>query len=181
VLPAFLASCGREGSPQAHSPLITSLKGGVETEPIESSRVVAGQTIYVPAYSSVPIADKADSFHLAVTLSIRNTDRAHPIVLATVGYYDQNGQLIRNYVRKPLRIAPLAAASVFIKESDTSGGISASFLVEWVSDQKVSAPVVESLMVGTASTQGISLRCPGRILMDRAQTSPGADDPESGR
>jgi hypothetical protein len=54
-----------------------------------------------------------------------------------------------------------------VKESDTRGGVSASFLVEWVAEQSVSAPLVESVMIGTASTQGVSFTCPGRVIDDR--------------
>ena len=64
----------------------------------------------------------------------------------------------------------------FVKESDTSGGVSASFLVEWVAEQAVTAPVVESVMIGTASTQGISFTCPGRVLSDRTRAPRGGGE-----
>ena len=41
------------------------------------SRLVKGQTIYVPAYSHVYHGDRQQPFQLAVTLSVRNTDLAH--------------------------------------------------------------------------------------------------------
>jgi hypothetical protein len=164
---ASLTSCGGQQPTEIHAPGPKTRKGVLEVEPIESSRVVAGQTIYVPAYSSVFTADRAHSFNLAVTLSIRNTDRTHPIVMTSASYYDQDGEVVRDYNTKPLRIAPMASAEFFVKESDTRGGVSASFLVEWVAEQSVSAPLVESVMIGTASTQGVSFTCPGRVLDDR--------------
>jgi hypothetical protein len=160
---ALLTSCSHQPAPEVMPP-----GGVVEVEPIETGRVQAGQTIYVPAYSAIHTSDPADRFELAITLGIRNTDRAHPIVVTTAGYYHQDGQLVRGYVKKPLRIAPLASAEFFVKESDRSAGILASFLVEWVAEQKVSAPVVESVMVGLASSRGVSFRCPGRVLADRS-------------
>ena len=72
-----LTSCGRQQPAEIHAPGLKARKGVVEAEPIDRSRVVAGQTIYVPAYSSVLTSDRAHSFNLAVTLSIRNTDRTH--------------------------------------------------------------------------------------------------------
>jgi len=138
---ASLTSCGRQQSTEIHVPGLKARKGVVEVEPIDSSRVVAGQTLYVPAYSSVFISDQAHSFNLAVTLSIRNSDRTHPIVVTSANYYDQDGQLVRDYLTKPLRIAPMASAEFFVKESDTRGGASASFLVEWVAERSVSAPL----------------------------------------
>jgi hypothetical protein len=174
---ASLASCNRERSEEVHTPGLKARKGVVEVEPIEGGRVVAGQTLFVPAYSSVLISDRAHSFNLAVTLSIRNTDPEHPIVVASVRYYDQDGQMVRDYLKKPLRIGPLAAMEFFVAESDNSGGGSASFLVEWVADQSVNAPLVESVMVGTASNQGVSFTCRGRVLSDRSRLKP--DNAES--
>jgi hypothetical protein len=143
-------------------------KGVGQVEPIESGRVKAGQTIYVPAYSSILTADRADKFDLAITLGIRNTDRTHPIIITAVGYYHQDGQLVRDYAARPLRIAPMASAGFFVEESDRSAGVLASFLVEWVAEQKVTAPVVESVMVGLASSRGVSFTCPGRVVADRS-------------
>jgi len=127
-----------------------------------------GQTIYVPAYSSVPTADNSQMYQLAIVLSVRNTDRSQPIVVTEVRYHDQDGRLARDFLKKPVRIAPLAALEIFVREGDSSGGTSASFLVEWVGEQVVTAPVVESVMVGTVSNQGISFICPGRVIADRA-------------
>ncbi len=143
----------------------------VEVEPIDSGEVVAGQTIYVPAYSSVYTSDRAHRFELAVTLSIRNTDQDQPMILNKARYYDQDGQLIRDYLKKPLRIGPMSSTEFFVSESDTKGGVSASFRVEWVAEQSVTAPVVESIMVGTLSGQGISFTCPGRVLTDRSRSA----------
>lgn len=179
VLAAFilgsLTSCGWQQPEEIHAPGLKARKGVVEVEPIDSSRVVAGQSIYVPAYSSVFTSDRAHGFNLAVTLSIRNTDRTHPIVVTSASYYDQDGQLVRDYLKKPLRIGPMASTEFFVSESDTSGGVSASFLVAWVAEQRVSAPLVESVMIGTAGTQGVSFTCPGRVLADRSRGEKSAE------
>ena len=172
VVLASLASCGRPPSAEIHAPGAKARRGVAEAEPIDDSRVVAGQTVYVPAYSSVYTADQAHRFDLAVMLSIRNTDPHQPMILTAARYYDQDGQLVRNYLEKPMRIQPMAAMEFFVAESDTRGGVSASFLVEWVAEQSVNAPVIESVMIGTASTQGISFTCPGRVLADRARPRP---------
>jgi Protein of unknown function (DUF3124) len=172
---ALLSSCNQHRSPESQIPSAQARKGVAEVEPIEAGRVVAGQTIYVPAYSSVPTADRAEPFNLAITLSIRNTDRSQPIVVTTARYYDQDGKILHDYLRKPLRIGPMASTEFFVRESDTRGGITASFLVEWVAEQRVSNPVVESVMVGVASSRGISFVCPGRVLTDRSSAGPRGD------
>ncbi|HZW29667.1 MAG TPA: DUF3124 domain-containing protein [Isosphaeraceae bacterium] len=170
---APLASCGHPPAQETHTPAILPRQGAMEVEPIGESRVAAGQTIYVPAYSSIPISDRAEPFDLAVTLGIRNADRAHPIVVTTVGYYDQDGQLVRDYLKKPLRIAPMASVGFFVAESDRRAGVLASFLVQWVAEQEVTTPIVESVMVGVASSRGVSFISPGRVIADRSRPRPG--------
>ncbi len=145
-----------------------------EVDAVAPGAIFAGQTIYVPAYSSVSIADRGVRYDLAITLYIRNTHSRGPIVVTAVRYHDHDGRLVRDYLSKPLQLAPLAAMEYFVKASDTSGGFAPSFIVEWVARQPASAPVVEAVMVGTAGTQGISFTCPGRVIADRASATPRA-------
>jgi hypothetical protein len=119
-------------------------------------KLMKGQTLYVPAYSHVYIGDKAAAFNLATTLSIRNTDPTNNITLISADYYNSNGVLVRKMVQKPLTLKPLSSTSFFIKERDTSGGFGASFIVRWQSAKEVNVPLVESIMVGSYSGQGIS-------------------------
>ena len=128
-----------------------------------------GQTIYVPAYSAIATADRSQVYQLAITLSVRNTDRDTPIVIEAARYHGQDGVLVRELVARPLRLAPLAAAQFFVPERDTSGGTAACFLVDvgWAADRDVSGPVAEAVMVGTRGNQGISVTCPGRVVARR--------------
>jgi hypothetical protein len=133
-----------------------------------------GQTIYVPAYSSIATADKSQVYQLAITLSVRNTDRDAPIVIEAARYHDQDGGLVRELVAGPLRLAPLAAAQFFVPERDTRGGSAACFLVDvgWAADRDVSDPVAEAVMVGTRGNQGISFTRPGRVVAGRGAGRP---------
>jgi hypothetical protein len=92
------------------------------------------------------------------------------MILNSVRYYGQEGQVARDYLKKPVRIGPMSSTEFFVSESDTMGGVSASFRVEWVAEQNVTAPVVEAVMVGTLSGQGVSFTCPGRVLSDRSRS-----------
>jgi hypothetical protein len=125
---------------------------------------VRGQTIYVPAYSHIYHGDREVPFYLTVTLSIRNTDRAHPLRIVSVGYFDQDGRLIKNHLESELKLSPLASTRFVIKESDRSGGSGASFIVKWKSDASVTAPVTETVMVSTATQQGISFTSRGQVI-----------------
>jgi hypothetical protein len=163
-------SCAQEHpagtSPSAHTgaPAV----GPTEVERLADDRIVAGQTLYVPAYSHIATANDARPFNLAVTLSVRNTDQTHPIVVISVRYHDGDGRLVRDFLKKPIRLTSLAGTEFFVRENDTSGGASASFVVDWVAESSVSDPVVEAVMIGTASTQGISFTTPGRVVRSRS-------------
>lgn len=127
----------------------------------------SGQTIYVPAYSHVYFGDREGRYQVTVTLSVRNTDQVSPIILSSVEYYDTEGKLIREFLKKPLAIPPMASKSFTIAESDQSGGLGANFLVRWSAANPVNAPILESVMIGTRSQQGISFTSRGREVVDR--------------
>ncbi|WP_422923588.1 DUF3124 domain-containing protein [Singulisphaera sp. PoT] len=167
ILLAAAASC-KEPTP-GQIPGNGPRSGVSEAEPLDPAKIAAGQTLYVPAYSHVLTANDARPFNLALTLSIRNTDRTHPILLTGINYFDRDGKQVRQYLKKPQRLAPMASAEIFVKEKDTSAGSSASFLVDWVAERKVSDPISEVVMIGTASTQGISFTCTGRVIADRSR------------
>ncbi len=61
----------------------------------------------------------------------------------------------------------MASAEHIIKESDRSGGISASFLVEWESESAVSAPLVEALMVSSSYNRALAFNSEARVLAEK--------------
>lgn len=123
-----------------------------------------GQSLYVPVYSHIYSGDKERPFYLAVTLSIRNTDSRYAIHLSRVDYYDTDGNLLRHYLEKPVTLAPLASVRHVIAEGDKAGGSGANFIVAWHADQPVVAPVVESVMIGTYTQQGISFTSRAQVV-----------------
>lgn len=127
--------------------------------PNESSELV-----YIPIYSSIFTTDAARKADLTVTLAIRNTDAARAITLRSVRYFDSNGKMLQAYVSAPSAIAPMAAYTVVIPETDTRAGVAGSFLVDWSAAESVSAPVIEAVMIGSRGQQGISFLSHGRIL-----------------
>lgn len=123
-----------------------------------------GQTLYVPVYSHVLIGNRAQPFALATTLSLRNTSIDKTITIVRADYYDNDGKLVKHYLNKPHQLAPLASLDLFVQEKDKSGGLGANFLVNWTSSEPVSPPVVEAVMIGAASGQGISLVRSGQVI-----------------
>lgn len=124
--------------------------------------IVTGQTLYVPAYSRVSDG-RGRSLSLTVTLSIHNTDPTRPIVVRSIRYYSAAGQLVREYIDEPQLLGPLASAEVIV-ESEENVGIGTNFIVEWVAEEPVYEPVVETLMLNASGNQGISFISVGRVL-----------------
>ena len=139
------------------------LLAGVAHGQVATSR---GQSVYVPVYSHIYGADQEKPLYLAATLSIRNTDRTSPLTLLAVDYYGQDGKRIRAYVEQPVTVGPLGAVRYFVKESDVAGGSGASFVVRWRSEVPVTAPLIESVMIGTRGQQGLSFTSRGQVIAE---------------
>lgn len=129
------------------------------------SSLSKGQLVYVPAYSHIYSGDKEKPFLLTVTLSIRNIDPKRQIQITLVDYYETEGNLIKKYVDDPIILQPLGSLRYVIPETDKSGGSGANFIVEWKSDKLVNRPIIESIMIGTQTQQGISFTSRGQEII----------------
>ncbi len=169
---ALTACAERPGERQAiaqPAPVPTSAKVAAEKD----EQQVAGQTIYVPIYSHIYVRDKSRVINLTATLSLRNTDAQNPIRITSARYYGTDGAQVREYVTAPLWLAPMASTDFVVAEDDTSGGAGANFIVEWSASVEVTEPVVEAVMISTASQQGISFVSAGRVLRSLAPRTGG--------
>lgn len=128
-----------------------------------------GQTIYVPVYSNVFSGNRGMPFHLAAMLSIRNVDIHNTIKITSIEYYDNDGVLLKNHLKEPMVLGPLASNNIFIKESDESGGFGANFIVKWESLEEINVPIIESVMIGTALGQGLSFICQGQVITEKTR------------
>ena len=129
-------------------------------------RFSKGQTLYVPVYSNIFSAPKKIPFNLAAILSIRNTDMSNPIRVIAADYYDTKGKLVRRYYQQPVILGPLESTDIFIPEDDTAGGTGANFIVKWSSQKEVNVPIIECVMIGMKSGQGISFVTPGQEIKE---------------
>ncbi len=129
-------------------------------------RLSKGQTVYVPVYSNVFSGPKKLPFQLAATLSIRNTDLAASFRVTSITYYNTDGKPVRRYLEKPLVVGPLASTSVHIEEKDVTGGFGANFIVRWEADRVINAPIIECVMIGATSGQGISFVSAGQEIRE---------------
>ena len=62
-------------------------------------------------------------------------------------------------------LKPLESIRYVIPEKDKTGGSGANFIVEWKSDKFVNPPIVESIMIGTQSQQGVSFTSRGQTII----------------
>jgi hypothetical protein len=128
-----------------------------------------GQSVYISIYSHIYSGIKARPFDLAAILSIRNTDIDQPVTLVAVKYYDTEGKLLKEYLDEPLELKALASTRYIIKENDKAGGSGANFIVKWKSNKKVTPPIIEAIMIGTHSGQGISFVSRGQVIEEHGE------------
>lgn len=128
------------------------------------SALSKGQRLYVPVFSEIPYGEGKHSLPLTATLSVRNIDPSHPLNITAIRYYDSKGKLLTEYLSSARMLAPLESVEYVVKQSDRRGGISASFQVEWSADQAVHPPIVQTVMIGATSGQGISFSEDGRVI-----------------
>lgn len=124
-----------------------------------------GQTIYVPAYSHIYSGNRERPFLLTVTVSIRNIDPKQLIKITTVDYHETQGNLLTKIVETPVTLKPMESIRYVIPEKDKAGGSGANFIVKWESDKFVNPPIVESIMIGTQSQQGVSFTSRGQAII----------------
>ncbi len=130
----------------------------------ESMALSQGQTVYVPAYSHIYIGNREQPFLLTITLSIRNIDAKHPVTLTAVDYYDTEGKRIRQYLEKPVSLGPWESIRYVVPQKDKSGGSGANFVVGWNAKKAVNPVIIEAIMIGAESQQGISFTSRGQAI-----------------
>jgi hypothetical protein len=132
----------------------------------ESISLSNGQSVYVPIYSHIYHGNNEKPIDLAATLSQRNTDPKHDITIISADYFDSEGNLLKKYVENPLKLKRLTTIRYVIKSSDKKGGSGAKFIVRWESKETVNSPVIETIMISTASSLGISFISRGQAIKE---------------
>lgn len=169
---AVLGGCTQadpgDANVQPPSSHLDSLRATTSPAPVEgqSADLVRSQTLYVPAYSHIYVRDAQRSINLATTLSLRNTSPEVPIVLSAIEYYDSHGDRVRSYLDTTRVLDPLASTYVVVDVDDIRGGVGANFIVRWHAETAVPPPIIETVMITTESTLGISFRSTARVLRE---------------
>ena len=162
----LLTGCGDSAIPSASA----SVSGGspVSRDSLAPEDLAYGQLVYVPVYSEFGFGKGKKRYAFAVNVSIRNTDPKQSITLTSVRYYDNDGKLLREYLKDARALGPLDTTTVVVAQKDMTGGLGANVLVEWGSGNAVSEPVIEAVMLGRRGTEGAAaFRSPGRVVEER--------------
>lgn len=161
----------------------SSPEKGIDTKPksqLPSQRYqyvdvnVAGmpyqEKIYVPIYSEIYHSSGDRRFLLTATLSIRNISMEDTLYVSTVDYYDSEGVKNRTYLKRPIRLGPLSSVEFVVEDDEDKGGAGANFIVDWGASKNL-RPVIQAVMIGTSSQQGISFTTDG-VLMEKKEQNP---------
>lgn len=119
---------------------------------------------YVPIYSSIHWGFDNILADLACTLSVRNVSTTDDLILESISYFDSSGKKVRQYVERPSKAAPMMSVEFVIARKDRTGGLGASFLVDWAVPKSGDDPLIEAVMVGQQGNAGISFSSPGRVV-----------------
>lgn len=114
------------------------------------------EEVYVPVYSDIYHLNGERKFLLTVTLSIRNVMADESIFIGKADYYDSEGKLIRSYAEKTIELKPLQSIEFIVEQDEEEGGAGANFIVSWGGNSFLNPPVIQAVMIGTSSQQGIS-------------------------
>ena len=132
--------------------------------------LVTGQTLYLPVYSHVwhgDVDSKGEPQQTLVSalVSIRNTDLNRSIRVNSAVYYDTRGKKLRDYMTKPVTIAPMGTHEIYVPRSDTAGGSGANFVIVWQAEAPANAPVVEALHLNLPAGRSIAFITSARPIV----------------
>lgn len=116
------------------------------------------EIVYVPVYSDIYYRGGNSKILMTSTLSVRNTSHSDSMYLKYVDYYDSEGVLLRNYIKKPIVLTPLQSVEFIVEFEEKEGGPGANFLVEWGAKRKGIKPIFQGIIVGQGSafvTEGV--------------------------
>lgn len=129
-------------------------------------KIAMGNVVYVPAYAQVFYSQNQSKLSLVTTLAIHNTDPKHSLILRSIRYYSEDGTLLKEYLKEPRILSPMATATYGLFPEATNVGIGANAVVEWVSEQRIVKPIIEAVMISTQGTYGVSFISPGYAIQD---------------
>lgn len=138
----------------------------IVSEPVDSG--LTGQLLYMPVYSNIPYHIVGVSvFDMSALVAIHNTDLNNQIKITKALYFDTNGKPVFDFLSEgEVVLGPLATRDFYVPYEDKSG-TGANFLIEWVSDTRVSEPLVESVTISLKPNQSVAFLSRGKVIRER--------------
>lgn len=148
--------------------ILFALFGGPASAQAPAGRSL-GQLLYLPIYSHIWHGEmdrkgQPTKTLVSVSVSIRNTDPAKSIHIASAQYYDTDGNKLREYLAAPKTIGPMGTFELFVPRSDDTGGSGANFVIVWKSDTPASQPIVEGLHANLPAGRSIAFTTSARPI-----------------
>jgi len=134
-------------------------------------RLLKGQTLYVPCYTSVMTGSRADShsFEAKPTVYIHNTDQNNPLTIVRMDFYDTDGKLVEKYLQQPRQLNPNSSMRINMRELiKGEKGAGAHFIIQWQAENKVVEPLLQTWFVGAVGNRGYSFTSPVRVIQEMA-------------
>jgi hypothetical protein len=119
---------------------------------------------YLSVYSHIYTVSQERISDLTATISMRNTSITDTLYIFKAEYFDTNGKSVRNYIVKPIFIAPMETAEIIIEQKDNAGGSGANFIFDWKIKPSASEPLFEAIMISTSGQQGLSFTTQGKRI-----------------
>ncbi|GAB3334494.1 DUF3124 domain-containing protein [Marivirga atlantica] len=138
----------------------------IRLEAMKDIQFRMGQEVYVPVYSSLKLDNESYEIDFSITLSIRNTDTNHPLIVRSIDYYNSEGEKFKRFVSKRLTLPPMGTTDIVINRSDNFGKSGGNFYVVWTSDTLISEPIVQAIMLGPGPN-GYSFLSEGRVVKSK--------------
>ncbi len=156
----FLSSC-EELSPSERIHLPSK---NYHTANLEVDTLPRHQKVYVPIYSDIYHMNGERRFLLTATLSIRNASLQDTMYVKSVDYHDSSGDLARQYLNKTIALPPLESVEFVVENEEDQGGAGANFIIHWGTNSPSLKAIIQGVMIGTASQQGISFVTEGVVI-----------------
>ncbi len=129
---------------------------------VNKSDTLPMSSTYLSVYSHIYSLSEEKITDLTATISMRNTSTADTLYIFKAEYFNTSGKSVRNYIIKPIYIAPMETAEIVIKQNDNAGGSGANFLFDWKIKTPAPEPLFEAVMISTSGGQGLSFTTQGK-------------------
>jgi hypothetical protein len=131
---------------------------------VSNTDSVPNSSTYLSVYSHIYTVSQERISDLAATISMRNTSITDTLYIFKAEFFETNGKSVRNYIVKPIFIAPMETAEIVIEQKDNAGGSGANFIFDWKIKPGAPEPLFEAIMISTSGQQGLSFTTQGKRI-----------------